>query len=67
MVTIGRIVHWVTLDGEVIPGIVTRVRNGDLGVVDLQVFHYNRGIELAQGAYQGDGTQPGTWFWPPRS
>lgn len=65
VVTIGRIVHWVTLDGEVIPGIITRVRNAESGLVDLQVFHFNRGVELAQMASQGDGQEPGTWFWPP--
>ena len=64
-VTIGRIVHFVTLDGDVVPAIVTRTRIAP-GLVDMQVFHFNRGIELATSVPQGDGTAPNTWFWPRR-
>lgn len=64
-VTIGRIVQYVTLDGNLVPAIICRSRF-EGGIVDLQVFHYDRGIELARGVVQGDGTAPETWCWPRR-
>lgn len=66
-VTIGRIVHYRTLDGHDVPAIVTRTRPNS-GVVDLQVFHFNRGVELATAVVQSDvGGLPETWHWPTRT
>lgn len=63
--SIGRIVHYITLDEHPVPAIITRTRPTS-GVVDLQVFHYNRGCELATSVEQSDGMMVGTWCWPPR-
>lgn len=65
VVTIGRIVHYRPLDGEPVPAIVVRTRR-DSTVVDLQVFHYNRGVELQTLVEQGDSTTTHAWHWPPR-
>ena len=60
---IGRIVNYLSADGDILPAMVCRARP-TVNRVDLQVFHYNRSVELVQGVEQSDGFQPETWFWP---
>jgi hypothetical protein len=64
--TIGRTVHFTSLDGETYAGIITRVIGGATGtVVDLVTFgpnsvYFNHNVPFSVGP------DPGHWTWPPR-
>jgi hypothetical protein len=73
--TIGRIVHCMTADGAVSPGIITKVHDepGPTGtpVVNVYLFKDEPSAvpERAQGLYMLQGpseSETGTWWWPER-
>ena len=59
--TVGRIVHYVTLNGPA-AAVVTRV-DSDTGV-SLTVLQPDR--PLAHRQHVTEGENPGQWMWPPR-
>lgn len=71
-VTLGRIVHYKTMTGDVRPAIVVNVMPS--GKVNLQVFldetgvHWTSSVEFADPVLSdlSDEFPCGTWRWPPR-
>lgn len=66
--TLGRIVHYVTANGESRAAVITRVHNETC--VNLHVF-LDGDVDLharQTSVVQTDETtrQPGCWLWPPR-
>lgn len=60
--TIGRIVHFQTLDGQTLPAIVTRVFSDTC--VNLEVFGVNTESRFPTSVCMGG--ESGEWSWPPR-
>lgn len=63
--TVGRIIHFLTEDGETLPAIITRV--GEDKKVNLQVFtnsEHGASAALFKNIEQGKGRKQ--WSWPPR-
>jgi len=69
-VSLGRIVHFTSQvsethpDPAVMSAIVTKVWED--GSVNLTIFLPVGGFFYRKKVQQGTGTEPGTWFWPPR-
>lgn len=67
--SIGRIVHYSTLNGEVFPALITRVHDTGVGVVALTVFRddgTSMGISRSRPTVATPGSDAafGCWTWP---
>jgi hypothetical protein len=78
--TIGRIIRYVLINGEIRPGIITRVIDMERGTIgmhlfldpsdpDVQVIDEQTGeagvVRYAEGGLED--YPRGTWHWPPRT
>lgn len=63
--TVGRIVHFLTEEGETLPAIITKVNDDD--TVNLQAFTNNEhGNSVALLKTIVHGKKERQWSWPPR-
>lgn len=71
--SVGRIVHYNSAKGEVLPALITRVWNEDPGTCNLTVFTDGTDEDGAvattvrkTSVVPGEPGEAGKWNWPPR-